>query len=473
MNKTLQRVIKQARSGTIIAAAVVLTVSGTTAVLSPRASAAISPGDTSARASWNGMAQDMLQWLETHPDDGKYTSWTNAYTALLSAQYRGWNDSRTQTALSKVYAATNTDGGYGINFDWDAFQDGSVNSYSTSYTVSTADHVGPALLAGWKAGAVPASYVIGTVDSLLLTRIDATPNGECMAYSRTVADRPSTAGCVVNVSLGAAAYLQTVINSGILNGDTVRTDKATAIINRLKPLGLNTYNATTGGWSYMYKTNGQPVSANVQDWNHNAYTFESAITLYGASAMNAGITNYLRSPHYGDGGVGDGTVGRIRLQHFAMGTYPENAWRDAVYASTTITSRTEAVQLGLWSMRMGENATAATINWRQTASIGALSMEDSKRKIITGSSVPKNTVVVFRSVVKSSNGTPNVYQNVLLNAKPTGGATTTLQQKTTGSVGNIAFVATVTKNTCYSFVVKGQYTNTGSDKTVTRCVTVK
>jgi hypothetical protein len=430
--------------------------------------------DTHARDSFNTMAQDMLEWLEDNPTDLSDPAYSYSYQTMLSAKYYGWSDSRTQVALQKVYAQKKADGGYGKAIAWDANQDGSVNPASTSYTVTTTDHVGRTLLAGWKDGFVPISYVIGTVDSLLATPVENTPNGYCMAYSRAVADKVSNVGCVVNVSLGAAAYLQSVLNAGVLNGDAARTASVTAVIAKLKPLGLATYDETRGGWSYHYRPDGAPSKNEIQDWNHNAFTFESAITLYGQSSMNAGIANALRKPIFESKGtaVGLGAGGRVRLQFFAPNVYPENTWRDASYTQTTISVRTAAAQLGLWAMRLGSNATGQMMDWRKTDSISTVNSYNASGQL--DSNVPDNSTIVLRSTILSANATPNVFQNVHLQSKPaSSGSYLTIQQKTTGSVGNIAFATPITENTCYRFVVVGAYTTTGIDKASNNiCVTV-
>jgi hypothetical protein len=443
--------------------------------------------DTEARASWNGMAQEMLSRLEAEmllPEPARssnsHLAFIYSYQTMLSAKYYGWTDARTAQMLNNIYTQVKSDGGYGLNIAWDAFQVGSspnpanTNSVSTTYTVTTSDHVGRTLLAGYKAGAVPQAKILQTVDSLLSTPIEDTPNGKCMAYSKSSYDQVGSVGCVINVSLGAAAYLKQVVNSGALNGasDATRLANAQQIIAQLQPLGQQTYNQSAGGWPYRMGVNGQNARPTepVQDWNHNAFTFESARELYGQAYVATGMTNALASPRF----VSPfDTVGRIRLQFWAPTTQPLNTWRDASYASNSVSVRTEYAQLGLWAMRLGSNATGSMMDWRKTSSLGSIVLKNSAGTVLSPSSVVKNSTIIVSSVASSSNNTPNVFQNVRLYTTPSGGSRILTAQKTTGHQGNIAFAVTASQSGCYTLNIDAPYTSTGLQLEKKLCITVK
>ncbi|RJU02956.1 hypothetical protein D6T65_02275 [Arthrobacter frigidicola] len=442
-------------------------VSAATVPVAPVEEIPPTPTEAGSRSGWNSIARDMFNRMESDPDgQEEYASWTYAYQARMAAEYYGWKDPRTQQYLAKVYSLNKADGGYGLGKSWDAFGDGSVNPASTTYTVSTADHVGEVLLAGHLAGAVPKEKLVEAVDSLLSTPIDDTPNGRCMAYSKSASDRASTAGCVVNVSLGAAAFLSKVADSGVLDDDSPRLAQAYRVVSQLKWLGINTYNETLGGWAYLYLPSGKPPFGRlpVQDANHNAYTFESAITLYGRQWLNDGMARWLAKPPpfpaFFD------LTGRVRQQSLVPSVHAQNALKDAAFVSGNVTLRTQYAQLGMWSMRLAKNATLHSMQWRPTASIGSIGVFNSKGTSLS-TTVRKGSTVYLRSTVLSGTAVPVVNQTVKLSVD-----SSYISRKTTGHQGNIAFAVTVTRNSCYSLTVSKEYTATKSPVAKTICFRV-
>ncbi|MBJ2120960.1 hypothetical protein I6N91_08225 [Arthrobacter sp. MSA 4-2] len=442
-------------------------VSASTVPVAPVEDIPPTPTEAGSRSGWNSIARDMFHRMESDPDGQEdYASWTYAYQARMAAEYRGWQHPTTQQYLAKVYSLNKADGGYGMGKSWDAFGDGSVNPASTTYTVSTADHVGEVLLAGHLAGAVPKEELVAVVDSLLSTPIDDTPNGRCMAYSKSPSDRPSTAGCVVNVSLGAAAFLNKVADSGVLDDDPPRLAHTYRVVSQLKWLGINTYNETLGGWAYLYLPSGKPPFGRlpVQDANHNAYTFESAITLYGRQWLNDGMARWLAKPPpfpaFFD------LTGRVRQQSLTPSVHAQNALKDAAFVSGNVTLRTQYAQLGMWSMRLAKSATLHSMQWRPTASIGSIGVFNSKGTRLT-TTVRKGSTVYLRSTVLSGTAVPIVNQTVKLSIDGSYSS-----RKTTGHQGNIAFTATVTRNSCYSLTVSKEYTASKTPVTKTICFRV-
>ncbi|MHA7281701.1 hypothetical protein [Arthrobacter sp. TMS2-4] len=425
------------------------------------------PTEAGSRSGWNSIARDMFHRMESDPDgQPEYASWTYAYQARMSAEYRGWKHPTTQQYLTKVYSLRKADGGYGLGKSWDAFSDGSVNPVSTTYTVSTADHVGEVLLAGYLAGAVPRAELVSAVDSLLSTPIDDTPNGKCMAYSTSLPDRPSKSGCVVNVSLGAAAFLSKVADSGALEGDPPKLVKVFQVVSQLKWLGIETYNEKGGGWAYLYLPSGNTPFGRppVQDANHNAYTFESAVTLYGRKWLSEGMATWLAKPPtypaYFD------ITGRVRQQSLSPSVYGQNALRDAAFVSANVTLRTQYAQLGMWSMRLARTATLHSMQWRPTAALSPIGVFNSNGARLS-TTVRKGSRVSLRSTVLSGNGGHNINQTVKLAANSTYST-----QKTSGHQGNIAFSVIVSRNSCYSLSVSKEYTTTKSPAVRTICFKV-
>ncbi|WP_159618099.1 hypothetical protein [Arthrobacter zhaoguopingii] len=442
-------------------------VSAATVPVAPVEEIPPTPTEAGSRSGWNSIARDMFNRMESDPDgQEEYASWTYAYQARMAAEYRGWQHPTTQQYLAKVYSLNKADGGYGLGKSWDAFGDGSVNPASTTYTVSTADHVGEVLLAGHLAGAVPREKLVEAVDSLLSTPIDDTPNGRCMAYSKSPSDRASKSGCVVNVSLGAAAFLSKVADSGVLDDDPTRLAQAYRVVSQLKWLGINTYNETLGGWAYLYLPSGKPPFGRlpVQDANHNAYTFESAVTLYGRKWLDDGMARWLAKPPafpaYFD------LTGRVRQQSLVPSVHAQNALKDAAFVSGNVTLRTQYAQLGMWSMRLAKNATLHSMQWRPTASISSIGIFNSKGTRLT-TTVRKGSTVYLRSTVLSGTAVPVVNQTVKLSVNGSYSS-----RKTTGHQGNIAFAVTVTRNSCYSFTVSKEYTATKSPVAKTICFKV-
>jgi hypothetical protein len=145
----------------------------------------------------------------------------------------GWQSPKVPALVDAVVATANPDGGYGLARPWDAYQDGTVNPAATSYTATTAGHVGPILLAGYLAGAVPASVVDRALDWVLdLPR----PAGEaCIPYSAS----PHDAGraCVWNVHFGAAAWVKRASAATGHRPDDAATlvARATSVLARVAP----------------------------------------------------------------------------------------------------------------------------------------------------------------------------------------------------------------------------------------------
>lgn len=465
-----------------------------------------------ARSNWRNFALAELSSMESIRTQGlqdDYKAWTNAYQAELTAfKYGTWNNQETLDLLDNVYAEkkATAQGGYGMNREHDAFGDGdcsqgiSCNSEATTYTVTTADHVGEVLLNGYQAGVVPASEVYYVVDALMAQPTVLTGHGECMLYS----SKPANDGdwCVVNVSAGAAAFLKKAHDAGIQ-----RTGQL-ALVNDLKPFvtwsyeqaieelsadaqGVNSAIIKQGFWPYAYeKSTGSwqfSRDGRAQDWNHNAYTSESAITLGLSSGLDSAedmldMPNYrhpkiLRTPPY-ERKVTDAreVEGRMRIQGLLPNHKPKNMWQDARFYVDNYTNRalTDHAQAGRWAARMADNAHADSIV-AKTADFLITPKVYIGDTLYPGNpaTVPSGSKIVLRGDVRvtdSSLGTDRQYTFIVnkdvifrVNGAKYDGP------KNTGIDGNIAFVYTIHSNTCFVFRVKEPTGNVDSNQ---RCVNV-
>lgn len=185
----------------------------TAAFLCPQPAAASARGDW-----WRGQAVTALaRFLLT--DTGTGDAFTYGMATGGSAYLYGWTDSRTTGLLAKLRATRLANGAYGLGRVYDAFDDGSDNPATTTYTVTLAGHVGPTLLAGYKAGAVPATEVQAVVNQLVAMPRVTVSRGQCVAYSDQPADNPPSdplypAGCVHNVNAGVGWFLSDANSQG-------------------------------------------------------------------------------------------------------------------------------------------------------------------------------------------------------------------------------------------------------------------
>ena len=225
-----------------------------------------SPAAADRSDDWGALADQAITTFEA-ADAGNETPHSYAYIMGAIARRHGWQDPRIQTYLAKLYGLRNPDGGWGLNFPYDKFNDGTINPANTTYTVTLADHVGPVLLDAYVAGIVPASDV-STITNLILTTQTATwtTAGRCVAYSRSPNDavNPSNGRCTYNVNALAAMFLQMANGKGFV---------ATGLNRRVSDISKNVING------FNYKTLWWPwytaVGSALQDTDHNAAMAEA------------------------------------------------------------------------------------------------------------------------------------------------------------------------------------------------------
>lgn len=225
------------------------------------------PGPSPARALprgdwWRARSMQALAVFRA-ADHGRHQAFDYGMAAGAAGSLYGWTDPRTGTLLTELLATRNPDGGFGLGRAFDAFQDGSVNPPTTTYMVTLAGHVGPTLLAAFRAGAVPRAEVQRIVDLLLRAPRVPVGRGQCVAYSARPGD---TAGCVHNVNAGVGWFLQDVAAAGFRGAGLHR------LITDITAQELAAYRAAAHWWPYA----GDGAD---QDADHNSYSAESMYRL--------------------------------------------------------------------------------------------------------------------------------------------------------------------------------------------------
>jgi hypothetical protein len=212
--------------------------------------------------------------------DELYVAADAASALSYHVQVAGWSDPAIPGLVTVLVATANPDGGYGLARPWDAYQDGTVNPATTSYTATTAGHVGPVLLAGYLAGAVSRSAVEHALDWLL--DLPRAPGDVCIPYSSAPEDlgRP----CVWNVHFGAAAWVKQASAATSYR----RADAAALAVRATSVLQTVHVDPSTG---YLPYSSSQ---TRPQDIGHQLWTSLSIDALTGGSdAMTAMVNGPL------------------------------------------------------------------------------------------------------------------------------------------------------------------------------------
>lgn len=147
------------------------------------------------------------------------TVYSDANLARTYFNLFGWTSVTGRVYLQRVLDQQHTDGGWGLGHAWDAFGDGTTNPADATYTVTTADHVGPLLIQGHKAGLVPSETLTKAVRSVMDTPTATMGAGrKCMSYSRSAHDQvtPTNTRCINNVNAAAGWFLDEAASAGIV-----------------------------------------------------------------------------------------------------------------------------------------------------------------------------------------------------------------------------------------------------------------
>lgn len=198
-------------------------------------------------------------------DNGTAGPYGYASMAEACGRIYGWQHTWTNTYFNTVYALANPDGGWGLDREYDAFGDGTVNNEDTTYTVTLADHVGAPFLAGFQAGVVPHARVQGIVNLLLAMPRIPVERGQCVAYSNRPADcQPGYE--VHNVSAGVGQFLHRANSLGFGGTGLHR------LITDITIHQLVAYREADVWWPYI-------ESGDLQDPDHQAYSAQSMYPL--------------------------------------------------------------------------------------------------------------------------------------------------------------------------------------------------
>lgn len=283
---------------------------------------------------WLQLSLDLLARQQQQPPT-PHVAYDAAYRATSLGTLYGWDDPEVVEQLQRLRAVRKPDGGYGLERAWDAFGDGSVNPPSVSYLITVTDHAGVGLLAGLRAGAVPAPEVAALVD-LVVGWPRVTGDDGCLAYSASATDR---AVCVYNVNSSAAWFLQAAWDAGVQREG--QQELAAHLYAHDSVL------ATDGWWPY---SSTQPSTR--QDWNHNAamIDFQFQLDVVAAQAalelvMPGGWVHpdpRLRSP--------SDVMGYLRLLPHACG-YRGGVPEAARALAETQQDASGSGQLALWAVR--------------------------------------------------------------------------------------------------------------------------
>ena len=229
-----------------------------------------------------GQESDTLWELAKGMTAGSHDAASTGFDIIVHARHEGWESPTVAALVQHLLEVRKPDGGWGIEKAWDAFGDGTTNPESTTYTVSTAGHAGPALLGAWQNKLVADEDLRLAVDSLLNTPRVNVPGGICVAYSNSGKDLP----CVPNVNLGAGAWLKQVRE--VTGWSIPLLDD---VVAQVTAADRYLFNPTTGFWGYsdLPSQLGKP-----QDAPHQGYTLQSVLVLepeFGKSATLQFLSN--------------------------------------------------------------------------------------------------------------------------------------------------------------------------------------
>jgi hypothetical protein len=255
-----------ALTGAIVA---VLTVVGTAAgePMRPREIDPVGAQRLRAQVRWTQVVSIFNTASASAGADQFYVAADAASALTVEVVKGGWTSAKVPDLVTALTATANPDGGYGLAKPWDAFQDGTVNPANTTYTATTAGHVGPILLAGYLAGAIPAQAIDRAIDAIL--DMPRSYGGRCIPYSTSRNDLGKP--CVWNTHFGAADW---VMRASQATGHRPQ-DAAALVRAAISWLTILPQNPVTGFWPYSSAGGG------AQDLNHQLWTASAVDDLVG------------------------------------------------------------------------------------------------------------------------------------------------------------------------------------------------
>jgi hypothetical protein len=197
------------------------------------------------------------------------------------AQTYGWTDSRTVLWLSRLHDLKLGTGGYGLNLVYNG------RSATTTYTITTAFHVGLTLLDGYDHGALPASDLTDAARALLAITQNA--GGGCIDYSNAAQDVNQP--CIYNVSAAAALFLNEVLKRNLaVPGYTVAQIQSR--ITAWATFVRNHYRADIRSWDYSVATHTPYESDHVEPVAEAMYLLPASMGGMGYQAVEDFMFNF-------------------------------------------------------------------------------------------------------------------------------------------------------------------------------------
>lgn len=236
-------------------------------------------------AQWGTFADTQIQRALGHDaGDGRPYADSSLAFAITQRSALGWDDPAAQHYYDATMSQPNP---YGLNYAWDAFQDGTVNPASTIYTI-TLVQVGDVVLDAYKHGHAPYTAVTDIMRYIVNTpRIAVTP-GMSLAYSNNAND--VKAGYAVhNINQAVAMFLRDCQQAGILWSDA----QIKSWITKLNQYETASYKPSLLGWPYR---NGG--SQALQDVGHNGVGALWGM-IFNPSSIGYPVLNHQMRTNYG------------------------------------------------------------------------------------------------------------------------------------------------------------------------------
>jgi hypothetical protein len=172
------------------------------------------------------------------------------------AKTDGWKSKKTKVYLKKLFSSIDSFG-FGLGYEWDAFQDGTINSSKTNYTITITEHVGPIVIEAYKNNVVSKKRVHQLLEAFKkIPLADTFKIGKCIAYSDNMNDK---VGCVHNVNISGAYFISLLVSAITVDSSLIK------LKNDIIERELNLYIKKDSSYVYW---DGSPTTC---DQNHLSY----------------------------------------------------------------------------------------------------------------------------------------------------------------------------------------------------------
>jgi len=160
---------------------------------------------------WKNISQDLINSCDTVEI---YDLHTAAYLMYSNGSINGWENELTVKYYLRSLEILE-ESSYGLQYEWDAFQDGTLNSDTTNYTITMTDHLGLSFIEGYKNKLVNDDELLNIFEKLLLIpKADTIQDGICFSYSDSPNDQ---VGCVHNVNISVAYFISEILNLNLID----------------------------------------------------------------------------------------------------------------------------------------------------------------------------------------------------------------------------------------------------------------